>query len=181
VIARLSAAESEVARIQAQQQRVERDYLAEELGAAAFERLSSTLAEDHSAAVAERDRLAGRGDQIRAARESVDAESETLSRLAALRDSIAANARDAADRGDVAALRAVTEMAFDHVSLAEDGTIAGLTPGVRMEISEQAFPLLVMDDEILPGVGAGDDAPFRVDEAGHVKPDLARRPLPHSR
>ena len=68
VAEQLASAESEVARIEDQQQRVEADYLAQELGAAAYDRLSGKLDHDLGAATAERDRLATHADNVRQSR-----------------------------------------------------------------------------------------------------------------
>ena len=133
VAEQLASAESEVARIEDQQQRVEADYLAQELGAAAYDRLSGKLDHDLGAATAERDRFATHADNVQQSRLNVDAESETLIRLAAIRDTVASHARNAVAQQDLEALRGVIAAAFENVYLRPDGGIARMTPGVRLE------------------------------------------------
>jgi DNA invertase Pin-like site-specific DNA recombinase len=132
VVEQLASAESEVARIEDQQQRVEADYLAQELGAAAYDRLSTKLDQDAGAAVAERDRLSDNAERVRSDRGNLDAGSETLRRLAAIRDTIADRARGLEQQADLEALRAVVSTMAENVLLGADGRIAGITPGVRM-------------------------------------------------
>jgi site-specific DNA recombinase len=161
--AQVAAAESELARIERQRQRVEADYLAEELGAVAYERLSAKLDEEYRAALAACRRLTEHEERVRSDRAGLDAESETLRRLSALRDTVASCARDALAQQDLAALRGVVAAAFRHVYLDRDGRITGMAPGVAL----QAHPIL-MD-------GVRVDA--EVDDAGYLKqPD--RLPIP---
>ena len=63
----------------------------------------------------------------------MDAESETLIRLAAIRDTVASHARNAVAQQDLEALRGVIAAAFENVYLRPDGGIARMTPGVRLE------------------------------------------------
>jgi hypothetical protein len=132
VAEQLATAESEVARIEEQQQRVEADYLSQELGAAAYDRLSAKLDAQQGAAIAERDRLATNAEDVPQSLLQVDAESETLLRLAEIRNTVASHARDAVAQQDLEALRGVITAAFANVYIAPDGGIARMTPGVRL-------------------------------------------------
>jgi DNA invertase Pin-like site-specific DNA recombinase len=127
--AQAASAEGQLARLERQRQRVEADYLAEELGAAAYDRLSARLAREHQAARAERDRIAEHAEALRSARASIDAESETLRRLAEIRNTVAAHARDALAQQDLEALRGIIATAFGSVTLTQNGLIGGLEPG----------------------------------------------------
>ena len=150
----LASAESEVARIEDQQQRVEADYLAQELGAAAYERLSAKLEAQQGAAIAERDRLAAHAEDVRQSRLRIDAESETLRRLAAIRDTVASHARDAVAQDDLEALRGLIAAAIEHIYLRPDGTIARMTPGVRLQARTEGLHSFAMlaehDGEFVP-------------------------------
>jgi DNA invertase Pin-like site-specific DNA recombinase len=177
--AQLDTAESELARIERQAQRVEADYFAEELGAVAYDRLSAKVADDRVAASAERDRLADHVARLTRARAEVDAESETLRRLTALRNTVASHARDALAQQDVEALRGLIASAFGNAFL-EDGSIVALTPGARMKTAGQAVPLLVIGDEVLPGAtgdGASNELPLRFED-GKVEVEWKRYAVP---
>jgi site-specific DNA recombinase len=157
-------AESELASLIAQQDQIERDYLVTRtLSAASYERFSARLAEQTEATRAQRDRLGTNAEEARAAIENMDAEEETLRRLAAIRDTVAAHARDAALSDDIVALRGVIAQAFDEVYLRLDGTIAGMTPGVGMrQVGGTVIPL--------PSSG----------EAIHISADMdLTGPIPH--
>jgi site-specific DNA recombinase len=133
-------AEREVASIERKRARIEEDYLAETLSAPAYERMSAKLDEQATAAVAERDRLEAHAESIRSSRLNMDAESETLRRLAGLRNAVAAKVRDADQEGDIETLRAVIAAAFKSVVLHYQGGIAGMVPGVGFKLPH-ALPI----------------------------------------
>lgn len=130
--AQVLPAEAEVTRIEAQVAHVEDDYLSGQISGQTFEQFSARLSEQHEAAVAERDRLTAHVAEIREARQNIDAESETLRRLAALRDTVAGHLRDASQTGDVDALRGVVAGIAEHVYVDRTGRITLIAPGVRL-------------------------------------------------
>jgi site-specific DNA recombinase len=132
--AQLTAADAEVAKLEAKLARAERDYDEEQITGSTYERLTSRYLEERAAAVRERDRLANHAADVSRTLENLDAEEETLQRLAALRDSVAAHARDAAENEDIITLRGVVAEAFGNVYLGVDGEIEGMTPAGRMEL-----------------------------------------------
>jgi hypothetical protein len=154
VRAQVDTAELEVARIERKIAKVEADYFAEELGAASFERMSAALADELEAATAERDRLRANADRIAADRADLDAESEALRRVTALRNTIAAQARDRDAQDDLESLRGVVASAFSAVYLSPDGEISGLQAGARMVTG----PLVIIE-----GMPKGLPTAFRVD------------------
>jgi hypothetical protein len=107
--------------------------------------------------VTERDRLRDHAEQIAADRADLDAESEALRRLTALRDTIAAQARTSEARDDLEALRGVVASAFSTVYLSPDGEIVGLQPGARILTG----PLVIIE-----GMPKGLPTAFRVDGEG---------------
>lgn len=129
----LDAAETAVARLEASRAKVERDYLYEDLDAASYALLSSRLTDEEAAALGKRDRLAASAGEARRVVSDADAETETLRRLVALRDSIAADARAAQESGDLEALRAISRELAEEVAWGVDAdgnaTIVGITPG----------------------------------------------------
>ena len=129
----LREADLAVARLEAQLTRVEADYLAEELGAAAYTRMSAKLEADRDAALAERNRLEDRTVELQRVRSNIDAESETLRRLDALRASIAASSKDAEANGDIETLRGVLAAAFARIYINDKGHAMSLECGSRWE------------------------------------------------
>jgi hypothetical protein len=177
--AQLDRAESEVARVEGQQARVEADYLAAELGAAAYDRLSARLEDEHATAAAERDCLAKHVQDVPDSLLKLDAESETLRRLGPPGHGCCP-CRNAAAQGELEALRDLIAAAFEHVFLDPDGTIAWLTPGARLAAS--AVPLVVGDggelDAACDGSRASNEVPLTVDDRGHVRPSLDHYAVP---
>jgi hypothetical protein len=101
------------------------------------------------------------------ARDEVDAESETLRRLTALRDTVASQARGMLEQQDREALWGLIASAFANVFLDPSGQIAWMNPGAKMEHS---VPLVVMGGEVVPGCngdGASNERPT---------PGASRRP-----
>ena len=136
--AQAATADAEVAKVEGRRAKLDEDYFSEALGAAAYERLTGRLEEDLAGAVAERDRLARRVVEVREARANVDAESETLRRLTALRDTVARQARGKVEQQDLAALRGIVAMALPEVRLSASGGLVGLEPGTSMYLSTMA-------------------------------------------
>ncbi|HTU98790.1 MAG TPA: recombinase family protein [Solirubrobacteraceae bacterium] len=170
----LANAERAVASAEDQRSRVEADYLSGDLGAASYERLLGRLDGEAAASVAQRDQLLANADEARRTIDNMDAEEETLRRLAALRDSVAAHARDAALAEDVVALRGVIAQAFEHAFLEPDGTIGTLTPGVAMS----GPSLLVMGGEVLPGCdGSERELSTEADAHGRLRLRTDRYPI----
>lgn len=132
----LRTAEREVAKLADRRARLDDDYLAGKLGAESFERFSARLTEEEAAATAERDRLRASAEEARRTVRKADAEEETLRRLAALRDAIAADARRAQESGDLDALRAISRELAEEVTWAVDPDggprIVGVSPGSRL-------------------------------------------------
>lgn len=114
VEAQIASADAAESAKTAQLARVEADYLAEELGAAAYTRLSASLGEELQAATAERERLQARAVEVRATLMNLDSEEETLRRLAGLHEAIAAQARDAFSTENIEALRGVIAQVAEH-------------------------------------------------------------------
>ena len=105
----------EVSELQRQLDRVERDYRTEELGAAAYTRLSEQIPLELEAAQAEYARLAQQAEDVREAALALDLEGEALQRLTDLRASVSDRVKSAADGGDIAALTAAIEAVFSDV------------------------------------------------------------------
>ena len=108
--------------------RVERDYLAGDLTAATYERLSAQLEQDHAAANAEQQRLAANADAVRVSRAELDAESAVLHRLADLRVSLLERVRSAEQQADVDALRTALAQTHTALHITADGRILGGDP-----------------------------------------------------
>jgi len=89
--------EQEVARTQNGRDRVERDYLAGDLSAANYERLSGRLEAELLAARSEVERLAGQERTLREQRPLLDPEAHVLRRLADLRRAVAEGVGKARD------------------------------------------------------------------------------------
>jgi len=168
--ASIEVAEREVARLERQLARVRADYLAETLSAASYEEIRDDLEEQLAGAQGELDQARRRHEGAQVALANIDIESETLHRLAALRDQVAAATRDAAGRNDIAALRALLSDAFDAVYLRVDGSFAGMEPGA-MALRGHALPLET--------VGSGTGVPEYPAVPAEVL--IARRPPPRPR
>jgi DNA repair exonuclease SbcCD ATPase subunit len=87
--AQADRATREVARLQAEAQRADRDYRSGELSAASYERLSDDIAAELGAAKAEAERLREHTEAVRESADKIDGEAETLRALAELRTAIA--------------------------------------------------------------------------------------------
>jgi site-specific DNA recombinase len=111
--------------------RIERDYLAEELTAATYERLSKQLEQDHAAVEAERQRLAANADAVRQSYRELDAEADVLRRLGHLRDAVRERVRTAQQHQDVDAIRTALAQAFNAVYVGPDGAVTGAEPRVQ--------------------------------------------------
>jgi hypothetical protein len=89
-----------------------------------YARLAAALADERAAAEANAQRLTPRASEVEAALTNVDAESETLTRLAELHAAIAGRVMDAPG-GDIGALRAALAAVCSEVRLrtVEDGMV----------------------------------------------------------
>ena len=94
---------------------MERDYRRGALSAESHERLRVTIADETSAAVAEAARLRANAQQTSDTLGNLDAESETLRRLAELRAAISGRISGAAS--DVGALRAALAAVFERIDV----------------------------------------------------------------
>jgi site-specific DNA recombinase len=102
----------EILVLQRQLDRVERDYRDEELGAAAYTRLSEQIPLELVAAQAEHAQAAQRAEDVRGAALALDLEGETLNRLTDLRASVSGRVRSATG---ITGLRAAIEAVFSEV------------------------------------------------------------------
>ena len=102
----------EVQKLRAQRERIERDYRAEELGAAAYSRVSANVAEELDAAEAEHARLTAQAERVSAGLAGLDTEHETLTRLAEMRAAISRTMSESAGAGDAGALRSAIARTF---------------------------------------------------------------------
>jgi chromosome segregation ATPase len=125
-IARAEAerAAGEALRAQQALDRADRDYRKGELGPRAYSRQVEAQGAALEAAQAEHERLSAQAEQIAAAAAGLDTKSETLRRLAGLRDAVAE--RMAGAGSDVRALRAALAAVFEAtlVSADADGGLA---------------------------------------------------------
>lgn len=127
-------AAQQVAELAEQADRVERDYRRGVLPADAYARLSVTIAEERTAADAERERLQANAEALLAARRELDTEHETLTRLAELRRAIAGRVTDASPVSDIGALRAALCGVCAEVrlhSVASDSIVLDYHPVMR--------------------------------------------------
>jgi hypothetical protein len=131
----------EVSEKAAQIARVERDYLAGDLTAPTYERLSAQLQQEHAAAAAEHERLSANAIAVRASRAELDAEGAVLHRLAGLQVSVLERVRTAEQQEDVDALRASLAQAFSAVYIGPDGAVSAAEPRVQPDIDPLAVPL----------------------------------------
>ena len=164
----LSVAETDVAKLESQRARIERHYLNEILSAESYERFSGRLADDAAAATAARDRLAASWEEAQRIGENADAEEVTLRHLAALRDSVALDAREAKRSGDLDALRAASRELAATVCIRADGRFARITPGPRLLVpvfipgNESAVGVFTPRDQALPlSIGGEQSSPAR--------------------
>jgi site-specific DNA recombinase len=132
--AQLQRSAREVSELTSQLERVERDYLAEELGAAAYDRLTSRITSELDGARAEHTRLSEQAEDVRLSVLALDLEDEVLSRLTELRRFVAGRVNEAAERGDIGALRSAIGSVFRVVVLRPVGhqitTIVGYSESV---------------------------------------------------
>jgi DNA invertase Pin-like site-specific DNA recombinase len=140
-------AEREIADLTEQAERVERDYRRGALDAESYGRLSVAIRGEREATEAKAAQLILRAADVEAALANVDAEDETLRRLAALRDGIAERMANATD---LSALRAAMTAVFERVVLVPgDNGMFWLKPlfrrdaastlsGVGFEVSEMS-------------------------------------------
>ena len=145
----------EVAEKTAQLSKIERDYLAGDLAASTFERLTEQVTAERDAAGAEHDRLAANADAVRASRAELDAESAALHRLADLRVSVLNRKRTAEQTADVDALRGAMAQAFPQVYVWPGSTRQGVTlviDAAAMGTDPVAIPLPPRDTT-LTGTG----------------------------
>ena len=144
---------------------MEADYLAGTLGAATYERLSARLADDAAAADAQAAQFEAHAAEHVRARSALDAESETLRRLAELREAVAGRITGAAD--DIGALRAAWTAIFDATYLirrelweeddqagdVDDGRIAlAIVPLIRREMLTEAGQVCLQGPTVPVGV-----------------------------
>jgi hypothetical protein len=125
---RAERAAHEVAEKTLQLARIERDYLAEELGAQSYERLRARLEDERSAADNEREQATAHAKATSAKLADLDAENETLRRLAELRTAVAGRITDAS--GDIGALRAAMAVLFSRVVVTPTPALLGV-PGAE--------------------------------------------------
>ena len=133
-------AAGEALRAQEALDKADRDYREGELGPRAYSRQVESQGAALEAAEAEHERLSAQAEQIAAAAASLDTESETLRRLAELRDAVAE--RMAGAGSDVRALRAALAAVFEAtlVTADADGGLA-LEPHLRPQFAaDAAFP-----------------------------------------
>ncbi len=104
-------AATEAATARAMLDRIDRDYETGELGGAGYERQFNKQTEVLAAAEAEHARLTEHADEIAAERDTIDAQTEMLRRLAELQAGIAEQVSTAAER-DVEALRVAISSVF---------------------------------------------------------------------
>jgi chromosome segregation ATPase len=116
----------EVAELDGQRARVERDYRRGALSAENYERVLGEIDAEREAAKAERAQLAERAAESADAIDRLDAEHKTLQRLAQLRETIAGRVTDAAD--DVRALRVELARVFDRVEIVRVYADGSTTP-----------------------------------------------------
>lgn len=96
-LAQAARARREAAELAAQADRCQRDYRRSALTAEAFTRMSADIAGELAAAEAEAARLAAHADELAAGASGLDAESETLRRLAEVRAAVAGRVNGARD------------------------------------------------------------------------------------
>ena len=141
-------------------ERFDRDYESGELSAANYERLSAKATSELAGAEAEVERLEAHADELDRTLAGIDAEHETLRRLADLREAIAGRVTGA--ERDVGALRAALASVFSEFRLwvEDDGTIT-VEPRVRPDMIEayrRRVPLLL---EAAPDNDRTTSVPYR--------------------
>jgi hypothetical protein len=154
--AQADRAAREVANARAALDRFDRDYAAGELSAGSYEHLTVKSREELAAAEAEHDRLTAQSDSVAAALAGLDAEHETLRRLAELRaavsERVGAAVTASSDAGGIGALRAALGAVFAAVYVTPEDQLtdvsADLPPGPRAsrdlhaQIDPVAYPRL---------------------------------------
>lgn len=134
ITAQSARAERDVSQTEAQLARIERDYLTETLSAATYERFRERVEAELATATAERDRLAAHAAVVRNNWTRLDAEAETLHRLAGLREAVLKRKRTAEEAADIEALRAALAQTCEAINLREDAFIDSCEP--RVDLSE---------------------------------------------
>lgn len=122
------AAERQVALKEAELARVERDYLAGDLSAKAYERLSRQLEMETTASCAERDRLVARENEDRLTEARIVGEGEIVEQLTRLRAAVAGKVTDGET---LAAVRAALLRLFESFTLRHVSSEGA--PGCRVE------------------------------------------------
>jgi hypothetical protein len=162
VQAQVDRAAREIAELTGQLDRVERDYRADELGGAAYSRLLGTIEPELEAAKAEFARLTAQADDVRQAALTLDLDGEMLGRLTELRVAVAERVADAADTGDVGALRAAIGSVFsevyirpvDHPITTLDGYVSSAEPvGASFYLEPHLNPEMIAQFENGAGTG----------------------------
>ena len=154
----LDKAEHEVASVERKTARIEEDYLTETLSAAAYERISTKLADHAKAAIAERDRLAAHAKALAEARPLLDAESELLRQLAELRAAIVEH--DISTASSLDGLRRTLHHLFEEVvyrpadhpitQLAEYRESVAALPGAFLEPHLRTQTIVGYTDDVRP-------------------------------
>jgi site-specific DNA recombinase len=185
--ARAIAADSErqALAIEESRERVERDYLSGELGAANWERLSEKLENQHAAAVAERERHRAHAETLAAEVAAIDADAELRRRLVELREAVAGRISDAAET--VGAVRVALSATFERVVLHHRDGQVYLMPYLRPEAIRPLTPAeehfwLAPDDYMLENAANEGPPPKSLPiplKGGEVGPLIPRRMALH--
>jgi hypothetical protein len=128
-LAQRERADREAADLRAQADRIDRDYRAGDLAAASYERLGAQVAEELAAAEAERDQLARRAETIASDLAAATSHEDVLRRLSDLQDAIARGVRNAAEVGDIEALRAAVARVVERVEIDPISDVGGIAAG----------------------------------------------------
>jgi hypothetical protein len=153
--AQLHRSSREVAELTAQIERVERDYRAKELGAASYDRLTSRITSELEAAHTENTRLSEQAKDIRSAVRALDLEEERLGPLTELRAFVAGRVNEAAERGDIGALRSAIGSVFwvvvlrpvDHEITKIEGYAESVAPaGQSYYVEPHLRPEMIADE-----------------------------------
>jgi site-specific DNA recombinase len=173
-------AERDVADLAVQAERVEGDYRRGALPAEDYAHLRSTIAEERRAAVEQAARLASRVEEVEAMRASVDAEDESLRRLAALRESIS---RRMTATADLDALRAAMVGVFETVVLVPHPEGFNLKPLFRpdVEVLRAGIGFTMGSDKLSESGVPLYPAGWGVDAASMGARPVSGRPAPRRR
>ena len=142
--AQMQRAERDVSSKRAALDRFDRDYEAGALSAANYERQVARVAEETAGAEAEVARLAAQAERTLRAVGDLDAEHETLRRLARLREQISGRVTDAQE--DVGALRAAILDVFAVVIVGPEGTF---WPGYPEDGTDYVAPVEAVRNPVL--------------------------------